>query len=254
MAKISSCKTVSITSLRRSGRRVNALVEGSYKQLWPSVDAEIQDLGYRNAKAVQDCLHTLITGNIRMADLNPEIQEVVFRAKVKVGIADPKELQMFESLLASCISAEKMPDVRSSTIHLSADSAFSRKPYNIRFHLIDALTVVGEWAFLGEIKKEKALFYIYKGINTFRSLYDLAKEDLGDAEAAVLREWYGAPKNAGGGVNVDELVSSVVEKYADCIPNLDIARVHSAVDQLVRCHCANLNAGFLYVTESLSFD
>lgn len=254
MAKLNSCKMVNHTVLEHESKNVASLVGGKYDALWSNIEKAIQTQTFRNAQATQACLHTLITGNGRSSALNPEIQEIVTQIAELAHIEDPKVQQHFESLLVSCISAEKVPEARASVLYVTDTEGVSRKIYNIRFHLIDALFVVSDWIALGEITKADSLSYILRLVKTFWQLYGIASVKFDETCAALLREWYAMPKDINRGVDENILVERVVNQYADCIRNLSKDQVFAAVNSLVDYHCAEVVDGRFRVIESLKFE
>lgn len=253
MAKMRPCQTLESSRLKKYSHRVASLAGEKYDGI--SVVREVKVQGCKSSKEVQKYLHNLITDNASSPALNPNIQSVADALMNEAAKQYPEEFSpearaVVRQLILSNITEESLPEIKASKIHVSDSGAVSHKFYNICFHIPGVLAILSEWILIGEIRKEDFLKYAVMLWNSINQLYGLSEATFGATSAAVLQEWYKAPKNHGG-VNEADLINRVIDKYSSQIPDLNEACVMEAIETLRKYHCVDLSDGFLYVKESI---
>lgn len=253
MAKMRPCQTVENSTLKKHSHPVASLVGVGYDGM--SVVREIKAQSCKSSKEVQKYLHNLITDNASSSAINPNIKSAMERLTNLAVAWFPAESQVaakgiIQQLVLSSITEESFPEIKATTLHLGDSNVVSRKLYNICFHVPNVLAILSEWLLIGNITRENALKYATILWNSINQLYHLTEAEFGIVSAAVLQEWYKAPKNCGG-VEEAYLVGQVIGKYSSQIPDLNEACVIKAVDTLMKYHCVDVRDGVLYVKESI---
>lgn len=253
MAKMRPCQTVESSTLKKYSHQVASLMGEKYDGM--SVVREVKVQSCKSSKEVQKCLHNLITDNASSSTINPNIKSAMDKLTNLAVAQCPEESQsavkaVVQQLVLSSITEESLPEIKANTLHVSDSGVVSRKLYNICFHIPGVLAILSEWLVIGNITKEDSLKYAVMLWNSINQLYHLAKAEFGTVSAAVLQEWYKAPKNCGG-VKEAYLVSQVLGKYSSQIPNLNETCVTEAVNTLMEYHCVDVCDGVLYVKESI---
>lgn len=229
----------------------------NYIDMHKAVIQEIQIQKDRNLKAAQRSLHMIINStSMDSLQLQPEIQELIGTLQKLVQeqgeICDGIQCDTSEicELVISCIALETQSEPKAEKILIRGERAQSRKLYNIRFNLKGLISLLDDWLLLGQTDSQNAEMKIVILVRSLAKLYDLALIDFNQIQAIILMEWYRQPKEKGG-VDEEQFVQLLSEKYQDQIPGLTCEKIREMIDELVKFHCAEICEGRLSVTESI---
>lgn len=260
-------KKSQLIKMMKNAKKVSSFAGDSYVSMHKAVIREIQMQKDQNAKAGQRSMYMEVnSGYEDPLKLRGEIQTVIDDisrvagdivhetqpsfSQIRTFDGNLIDLQDLYELAVSNIEIAEQIEPKAEKILVRGEKAQSRKLYNIRFNMKGMMSLLLDWVILGQFSMDKIPEMIVVLIRSIGKLYDLAMAEFGYVQAIVIQEWYQSPKEDGG-VEEDQLIETILQKYRKKIPDLSKESIIKAVDELVKCHCGTVENGKLFITESI---